>query len=173
MKDTYLRKGFDRSSIIQDGNRFLLGNGHIGYRGTLEEYGKEQLVGLTIAGVYDQYKDEWRENLSLPNPFFFRAYCEGEEISSLTKKPLSHKVELDIEKAMYSRFSEFEELTISSSRFVSHDDDCLLGSKIMVTANKDGRFFFRFGLNKDIYEIHGPHFASMEVESRGMESRFH
>lgn len=166
--DTYRKE-----DIILDGNRFLLANGHIGYRGTLEEYGKEQLVGLTIAGVYDQYKDEWRENLSLPNPFFFRAYCEGEEISSLTKKPLSHKVELDIEKAMYSRFSEFEELTISSSRFVSHDDDCLLGSKIMVTANKDGRFSFRFGLNKDIYEIHGPHFASMEVESRGMKSQFH
>lgn len=155
---------YRKEDIILDGNRFLLGNGHIGYRGTLEEYGKEQLVGLIIAGVYDQYKDEWRENLTLPNPFFFKTFFQGKEISVLEKQPLSHKTTLDIENAVYHRESEFDELIIKSTRFVSHDDDAILGNHIEVTAKERGTYRFCYGLSKDIYEIHGPHFVSMNEE---------
>ena len=77
MKRELVVTAYRKEDIILDGNRFLLANGHLGYRGTLEEYGKEQLVSLTIAGVYDQYQDQWRENLSLPNPFYFKAHYEG------------------------------------------------------------------------------------------------
>ena len=158
MKRHLTQKTYNPEQIILDGNRFLLANGHLGYRGTLEEYGKDQLVGLLIAGVYDQYKDEWRENLALPNPFFFKAYYEGEEVSVLTAKPLDHQVDLDIEKALFARHSEFGPLTIDSERLVSHSDDSLLISKITVKANKAGKFKFVYGLDLDIYEIHGPHF---------------
>ena len=163
MKDIYLRQGFDRSNIIQDGNRFLLGNGHIGYRGTLEEYGKEEMVALVIAGVYDQYKDKWRENLALPNPFFFKAYKDEKEISVLKEEPIEHYQKLEINNGVLHRFSSFSSLTISSSRIVSHDDDCLLLTKIEVTAKEDGEYAFEYGLDSDIYEIHGPHYAKKEI----------
>lgn len=172
MKRELVVTAYRKEDIVLDGNRFLLANGHLGYRGTLEEYGKEELVSLTIAGVYDQYQDQWRENLSLPNPFYFKAHYEGKEISVLAKEPLSHKTSLDIAKAVYQRESEFEELSISSTRFVSHDDDALLGERIEVVAKQAGTYRFRYGLSTDIYEIHGPHFASMKVESKGSQTSF-
>ena len=53
-----LRKdGFDAKDIISFGNMFLIGDGHLGYRGTLEEYSKDQIVGLNVVGVYDRYLD--------------------------------------------------------------------------------------------------------------------
>ena len=40
------------------GSKFLIANGSLGYRGTLEEHGKEALVACTLSGVYDRRGDE-------------------------------------------------------------------------------------------------------------------
>ena len=53
---------FDSASRVEEGNRFLIGNGHLGYRGVLEEEGKEALKGFNLVGVYDRYQDKWRES---------------------------------------------------------------------------------------------------------------
>ncbi|MBR1846411.1 MAG: glycoside hydrolase family 65 protein [Bacilli bacterium] len=155
----------DRGNVILDGNRFLLANGHIGYRGTVEEYGREEMVGLIIAGVYDQYQDSWRENLALPNPFLFRAYKEGKEISIRTEEPLSHQVKLDFDRGVYTRRSSLSKLIISSSRIVSHDDDSLLFTRIEVEAKEEGEYELVYGIDTDINEIHGPHFAKQIIEN--------
>ena len=51
--------GFDKKKVMLDGTRFFVGNGYMGGRGTLEEFGKEELVGCTLAVSYthlDVYK---------------------------------------------------------------------------------------------------------------------
>ena len=53
--------GYDPKNNISYGNMFLIGDGHLGYRGTLEEFSKEEMVGLNVVGVYDKYLDKWRE----------------------------------------------------------------------------------------------------------------
>ncbi len=169
MKHVLSVKEYDPSSIILDGNRFLLGNGHIGYRGTLEEYGKEEMVGLVLAGVYDQYQSSWRENLILPNPFFLRIYENGEEISTRTKAPLKHETNLYFDEAYFTRFSEFESFSIKSRRAVSHDDDSLLLEEIVIVAKKDVELELFYGLDSDLYEAHGPHFSKKSFkESDGL-----
>ena len=65
-----VKKGFDKANIISFGNMFLIGNGHLGYKGTLEEYNKEQMPSLNVVGVYDKYQNKWRESINMPNPFF-------------------------------------------------------------------------------------------------------
>ena len=37
------KKGYDPKSTVDDGNRFLIANGYMGYRGTLEEATDEDL----------------------------------------------------------------------------------------------------------------------------------
>ena len=158
MKRSFDVHSYKKEDIVLDGNRFLLGNGHLGYRGTLEEYGPNELTGLILAGVYDQFEDKWRENLALPNPFSFHT-CVGEkEASVLTQEPIKHHVGLDIEDAVYQRESEFEGVILRSARFVSHDDDRLLGERYTVEATKDGDVSIAFGMEREIYEINGPHF---------------
>ena len=63
------KKGFDKDNIVSYGNMFLIGNGHLGYRGTLEEFSKDEMVGLNVLGFYDKYQNKWRESLNIPNPF--------------------------------------------------------------------------------------------------------
>ena len=66
--DKLIKKGFNKEDIVSFGNMFLIGNGKYGYRGTLEEYSKNQMVGLNVVGFYDRYKKLWRESINLPNP---------------------------------------------------------------------------------------------------------
>ena len=58
MKDVLSVSSYDPSSRIQEGNRFLLGNGHLGYRGTIEEEGAESMTGYNLVAVYDRYQDK-------------------------------------------------------------------------------------------------------------------
>lgn len=173
MKTMYSRFDYSPKDVIQDGNRFLLGNGHLGYRGTLEEYGKNEMVALVIAGVYDQFGDAWRENLALPNPFFFKAYHEGEELSVLMKAPSAHEQHLNIKEGVFTRKTRFLEAEIRSERILSHDDDCVLFCHIELQAEREGSYRLVYGMDLDIYEIHGPHFASKEIETKGDVILFH
>lgn len=163
MKTHLIKTGFIKDNIINDGNTFLLANGHIGYRGTLEEYTKEQLVSLNIVGVYDQYKDKWRESLNLPNPFFVKCFVDDKEISILNEEPLNHSLDLDLTKAVLRRETEFKDIIISSTRFVSHKTDSLLGERYSVKAKKDLHLSLTFGVDLDVYEINGPHYVQKQV----------
>jgi trehalose/maltose hydrolase-like predicted phosphorylase len=163
MKPELAIKGFDESKGIQNGNAFLLGNGHLGYRGTYEEDGARELTGLNIQGVYDRCGSKWRESINMPNPFFLKAYVDGVEVSLHAEKPIAHRLSLDMENAVLSRLSEFKDLIIKSTRFVSSDDDSLLSSLITFEAKRDLSLKVSFGIDLDIFDINGPHFASKKV----------
>ena len=161
-----IKQGFNKDNITSFGNMFLLGNGHLGYRGTLEEYSKEQCVGLNVSGFYDRYQKLWRETVNLPNPFFVK--IKG--CSILEKEPLSHQISLDIEKAIFSRHSEFDSLIINSERFVSNEEDNLLGFFYRLEATKDIDVELYVGMDDDIWDINGPHFKKKKyrLTSKGV-----
>ena len=95
-----LRKdGFNSNDIISFGNMFLIGNGHLGYRGTLEEFSKEEMVGLNVVGVYDKYLDKWRESINMPNPFFLKM----DEYNVFNEDYINHYIDLDIKHALFTR----------------------------------------------------------------------
>ena len=49
---------FNKNKIELNGNKYLIANGYMGYRGTLDEYTKEQFAGCILAGLYDQVGDK-------------------------------------------------------------------------------------------------------------------
>ena len=56
----------DRASVDRLGNEFLIGNGFVGLRGALDEYGPAEKVACIPTGIYDQRPGKWREPVSLP-----------------------------------------------------------------------------------------------------------
>lgn len=50
-----IEKGY-ADDRMKRGDKLLIGNGCLGYRGTLEENRKDDCVALTTAGFYDRYK---------------------------------------------------------------------------------------------------------------------
>lgn len=158
-----IKKGWNKDDIISYGNMFLLGNGHLGYRGTLEEYGKNEMVGLNVVGFYDRHQDKWRESINLPNPF----YLAIKGYSVLENKPISHEIKLDILHGTFSRKTVYQELIISSTRFISSSKDQLLMTRYQIEAKEDKVINITIGLDSDIYEINGPHFLEKSIKING------
>ena len=159
--DKLIKKGFNQKDIVSYGNMFLLGNGRYGYRGTLEEYRKDEMVGLNMLGVYDRYEDKWRESINLVNPFYILAKGE-KEFSLIKEKALNHEITLDIECGIFTRETSFEEVEIRSERFVSSSQKDLLAERYVLKANKETNLNICFGMDLDIFEINGPHFKEKQ-----------
>lgn len=158
-----VKTDLDPRNIVAYGNMFLIGNGHIGYRGTLEEYGKEQITGLNIIGFYDRYRDKWRESLNAPNPFFVE--IQGHHY--LKDRPLSHEIRLNLKTAVFARKTVYSDLIIESRRTISQSEDNLLLEEYRIRILKKTHLDLTFGLDADIYEINGPHFRTKKVHSEG------
>ena len=172
MRKELVKTGFDKKDIVSFGNMFLLANGRYGYRGTLEEYSSSEIVGLNVLGFYDKYQDKWRESINLPNPFHFITKVDGESHSILSKECLAHEVKLNIYDGTFERKTEFDKVIISSKRFVSYVHKDLLVTRYKVKAKDTVKVEVYFGLDKDIYEINGPHFKEVVFFSEGNRTIF-
>ncbi|HEX2945180.1 MAG TPA: glycosyl hydrolase family 65 protein [Clostridia bacterium] len=160
-------EAFDAEKIVRNGNKFIIGNGYMGYRGTLEEYGKEQLAACVLSGIYDKVGDKWREPVNAPNGLFARLYCNGKPVSALSSVMEKHRQLLDIKYAVHGRetvfsFPENGSLTISSERFASLDDVHLLCMKYSFRATFDCDIEIETGIDGDIWDINGPHLKDVK-----------
>ncbi len=72
-------KVFNKENIPFYGNKFLIGNGYFGIRGTMEEYRKENMPCVNMAGIYDKAGDAWRESVNAPNPLYTVVSVNGEK----------------------------------------------------------------------------------------------
>lgn len=167
-----IKKGYDKNSIILYGNMFLIGNGHVGYRGTLEEYSKEQLCGLNICGFYDQYKDSWRESINMPIPFYVLVSSSDKVYSVLHSSPKNHLMTLDLEKGIFSRQTDFDDIVIKSERFVAQSEDNLVLMKYCIHFNVDKKIQIKLGIDPNIYEINGPHFTNVNYHFKNKKITF-
>lgn len=149
----------DINNIVSYGNMFLLGNGHLGYRGSLSEYQKEQICGLNIAGFYDRYQDKWRESLNAPNPFFIKE----KTYNCLNDKPLKHQISLNFLEEEFLRDSEFDKVIIQEKRTIHTKIDNLLLEEYHFYAKEDVDIDLTYGLDIEMYEINGPHYLDKKV----------
>jgi trehalose/maltose hydrolase-like predicted phosphorylase len=143
-------EGFVPEEIALNGNRFMLGNGYMGLRGTLEEFGKDQLAGCMLNGVYDQAPGKWREPVNAPNGLFTTVEGAG--------KILTNRQTLDIRHGRMSRRTGYENAAVSSERFVSMEDVHL----ICMQYTASGELPIRTGIDMDVWDINGPHFQCLE-----------
>lgn len=157
---------FSASDVEQNGSRYLIGNGYMGYRGTLEEFQKEQLVSLNMAGLFDRNGDKWRESVNAPNPFFVKTYVNGEELNVLTAKIISHNQTLNIKEGVHSRKTVFDvdgtSVTVCAERFVSMQNEKLAALKYTVSADKDTEIEIKTYPDTGVWNINGEHFEVLE-----------
>ena len=56
----------------------------------MEEYRKENMPAVNMAGIYDKAGDKWRESVNAPNPLFAYIKVDGEAFTLPEKEPFSH-----------------------------------------------------------------------------------
>ena len=97
----------EKESIMRNGNVYQIANGYMGYRGTLDEFGPDELVGITLAGIYDQVGDAWREPVNAPNGGFTSITLDGDDISATSTRIIKAPPEFGARKCCFERETEF------------------------------------------------------------------
>lgn len=157
--------------IDRQGNKMLLGNGYIGYRGTLEEFTKDQKTATIVSGLYDKVGDLWREPVNLPNGGFVQVVYRDEPLHALTSKVVTHSQSLDMRDAVHIRQTTFEttdgaRITVQSRRFASLARRHLLCLEYSVSADHDCEITIQTGIDADVWDINGPHLRDIETGER-------
>lgn len=159
-------QGFDGARTMMRGNKFLIGNGRFGYRGTMEEDDAEAGTALNLAGVYDGVAGKWRESVNAPNPLYTRLYS-GETLLS-AERAVSHEQSLDIRRALHMRKSVFEcrgaAVTVESERFASMAETHLLAMRFRIRADKDVELRLETGIDAYVWDLNGPHLENIRFE---------
>jgi nigerose phosphorylase len=153
-------------AIDRQGSKLLIGNGYLGYRGTLEEFGKTQKTSTIVSGLYDKVGDQWREPVNLPNGCFVQVMYKGEALNVLTSKVVEHMQSLDLQKAIHERETIFEttdgiRITVRSIRFASLARLPLICMKYTISADQTCTVDVLTGINGDVWDINGPHLRNV------------
>ncbi len=156
------KNGFDRPDIELHGSKYLIGNGFMGYRGTMEEYSAEQLVAVNLAGFFDLAKgSNWRESVNAPNPLYTVVSVDGVELNLSCCESVYHKQTLNIKSGIHCRETVFSvagvNITIKAERFVSMVRENIIALKYSVCADKDVNITLKTGIDKNIWNIFGTH----------------
>ena len=170
MKCTILKDStFEVQKTPFYGNKFLMGNGYFGVRGTMEEYKKENMPCVNLAGIYDKVGDKWRESVNAPNPLFTYVKVNGEVFALPEKEPFSHEQCVNIETAIHQRKTVWEtgkgKITIACERFASMANQHLICMKYTASADYDCHIEIVTAVDGDVWDINGPHFVTLTAET--------
>ena len=138
----------DRASVDRLGNEFLIGNGFVGLRGALDEYGPAEKVACIPTGIYDQRPGKWREPVNLPNALFVRVSVGKKILHAIDTATESHEQRLDFRHGVLSRETVFlpddadptMHVTVRSSRFASMRHPHLLCCKYSIVGPHLGAY---------------------------------
>mgnify|MGYP001113047601 FL=1 len=161
---------FNKDNIAWNGNRFLIGNGYFGIRGTLEEYTKKQMCAVNMAGIYDRVRDSWRESVNAPNPIYTYVKVNGKAYTLPDEKPKFHQQELDFRYGIHCRVTRWKtehgDITVICERFASIARQHIIAMKYTFSADFDCEAEIVTGIDGDVWDINGPHFVKMQMGSK-------
>lgn len=150
------------------GNKYLIGNGYMGYRGTLDEDDKTAKVALNLNGIYDKVIDKWCESVNTYNPLYTNIYINDLPITSYPL--ISHTWELDISKETLKRITTYEVndtiIKVTSTRFASFASSHILGCKYQISSSKSLDLKVKTGIDFDIWELNGPHLLKPNIDCK-------
>lgn len=161
----------DREAVMRNGNIYQLANGYMGYRGTLDEYGPDELVAVTLAGVFDRVGDAWREPVNAPNGGYTRIVVDGEPVSALVTPVTAHRQTLSLRNASFERRTAFavngKAVTVTSLRFLSAASPHLGVIRYTIHSDREAQIEIGTGIDCNIWDLNGPHLVGLKIEKTG------
>ncbi|HBE77297.1 MAG TPA: glycoside hydrolase family 65 protein, partial [Firmicutes bacterium] len=156
-----------------NGSKFLLSNGYMGYRGTLEEHGKDQQVACTLAGIFDRKGQAWREPVNAPNGLYTLLYCDHQPLQTTTLPPEDHFQCLNLQQALHQRETNFKvgqkRIQIKTERFLSLDNVHLMCMKYSFSCDDPCQIIITTGIDGDVWDINGPHFKDIRYKQQNRQ----
>ena len=158
MKDRIFTKtGYDKATVVQDGNRFLLANGYLGIRGTVSEADSSQLPAVNLAGLYDRYRDRWREPVNAPMGLYAKLMLNRRSMALGDAEPVSHTLSIDYRQGALIRETDFGAVKLDAERIASLSNPHLLAERLTLRFSEDGEATLITGISTDLWDLNGPH----------------
>ena len=161
----------DKESLMRRGNVYQIANGYMGYRGTLDEFGATESVGITLAGIFDRVGSAWREPVNAPNGGFSRVWVDGVELSTLIANVSSHRQTLFLANALFERETVFwiggKAVTLRSRRFLSLASPHLGVIQFSVECDREAEVNIQTGIDGNIWDLNGPHLPDLALSHEG------
>ena len=156
-----------KEDIPWNGNRFLTGNGYFGIRGTLEEYTKEHMCAVNMAGIYDRAGDAWRESVNAPDPLYTYVTVNEKKYALPETGPVSHSQTLDFRNGIHSRETVWDtdegRITVKCERFASMSRHHLIAMRYTFSADFMCDAEIVTGIDGNVWDINGPHFVKTDT----------
>ncbi|MBI5425368.1 MAG: glycoside hydrolase family 65 protein [Opitutae bacterium] len=150
---------------MRRGNVYQIANGYMGYRGTLDEFGADEAVGITLAGLFDQVGSAWREPVNAPNGAYTKVAIDGVELSALDTTVTQHRQTLHFANACFERETRFavagKSVAIRSRRFLSAVEPNLGVVEFSVECDQAAELTIRTGIDYQIWDLNGPHLREL------------
>lgn len=166
---TIREEGYEETKAATLGSRYLIGNGYMGIRGTLEEYEADKLPAINLAGIYDQ-SSGWREPINLPNGCFSYLRVDGETFRLPEEAPVSHGIELDYRHGIFHRHTTWHtergNVTLKTERFASMEDVHSIGMRFEISADFHADIELVTGIDTNVWNLNGPHLEKIAMEEQ-------
>lgn len=160
--------GFDVTAIAKNGCRFLSGNGYLGLRGTLSEFGAKELACVNLSGIYHLHKGStWREPLNAPHPLRAHLLRDGKPVALPDTPYMQHRQYLRYGIGVQGRETVFAcGVTLSEERFAVMSRPHLLAMRWKARWTDEASYMVDNRVDCDIWDINGPHFERFEGDDR-------
>lgn len=164
---TIREEGYEEEKVPELGNRYLIGNGYVGIRGTLEEYEADKLPAINLAGIYDQ-AEGWREPVNLPNGCYTYLRIDGELYRLPENTPVLHGISLDYRYGVFRRHTTWHtdrgNVTLHTERFASMSNTHLIGMRFQIAADFHADIELVTGIDSIVWDLNGPHLENVVLE---------
>lgn len=159
---------YSKDIIPHNGNKFLIGNGYFGIRGTMEEHTKEQMCAINLARVYDRAGDAWRESVNAPNVLYTYTEVDGAVYNICRTPPSRHEQRLDFHNGLHLRETSWKTdrgtIEIRAERFASMSRQHIIAMEYSVSADYDCEITIKSGIDGDVWDINGPHLVKLAAD---------
>ncbi|OJV65877.1 MAG: hypothetical protein BGO41_08040 [Clostridiales bacterium 38-18] len=156
-----------KDTVAETGNKLLIGNGYLGVRGTLDEHEKEELVAITLAGIYDKVGNGWREPLNAPNPFWSKIHLDDQLLTARSENVIFHEQNLQFRYGILIRETVWKtekgNITLKTERYADINAVNKLHYRISLSSDQVMHLRLSTGINSDVWDIHGPHYKGVRL----------
>jgi len=155
--------GYADDAVARDGGNFLIGNGYLGVRGTLEPWRAERYPAITVSDTYDMADGRWRELCTVPNGLYAELRdADGRDLLAIAE-PQRMRRELDLRTGVARRWIDAGDgVAVTVERFASYADLHLVVGRLKVRAEHAAELILRAGIDDRVWSLNGDHFARLE-----------
>ncbi|MFN2340213.1 MAG: glycosyl hydrolase family 65 protein [Halanaerobium sp.] len=154
--------------LVHYGSNLLCGNGYLGYRGTLEEWGKDEYQACIVTDTYDMADGKWRELSNAPNALTTEVKLDGEKIGDYpAQTKITTELDFNYKYGIFKRTSHLKnesDFEIVSERFASYDNLHLIANNYQLNNVEQNQVELKLGIDGDLWDLNGSHLENFSGE---------